>query len=90
VLTSAGEGDELTVVLLGKTGAGKSSLGNSLINAQKSDKQFKVGRGLTSETQICGYREKQINGIRVQVSFIPLPPDYYQSVCLSFLVSIRI
>ncbi|KAI4879199.1 hypothetical protein NFI96_031978 [Prochilodus magdalenae] len=59
--------DELRIVLLGKTGAGKSSAGNTLLG----EKVFKTKCSPKSETQICERREKVINGRRFVVIDTP-------------------
>ncbi|KAK7478034.1 hypothetical protein BaRGS_00030710 [Batillaria attramentaria] len=58
---------QIRVVLIGKTGAGKSSLGNSLIGP----KHFKVGRGLSSETTECSYNTGSRDNFEFQVVDTP-------------------
>ena len=54
--------------MLGKTGAGKSSLGNVLINKTPThDGAFKVGRGLKSETVHCDWKYGTHTGLTVEV-----------------------
>lgn len=57
----------LRVVLIGKTGAGKSSLGNTLLGSKK----FKVGRGMNSETVDCDWANGEHDGIDIQVTDTP-------------------
>ncbi|XP_025082554.1 GTPase IMAP family member 4-like isoform X1 [Pomacea canaliculata] len=58
---------ECRVVLLGKTGAGKSSLGNTLLGREA----FEVGRGLSSGTEKCQFADTLIEGVNLAVVDTP-------------------
>ena len=51
--------------MLGKTGAGKSSLGNNLTRACL--RKFKVGRGLKSETKYCDWSYGTWDNLTIEV-----------------------
>ena len=57
------EEEEIRVVLLGKTGSGKSSLGNTLLGRDV----FHVARGMCSGTDRCQYSHCQRLGVTLQV-----------------------
>nr|KAG5692886.1 hypothetical protein BaRGS_002321 [Batillaria attramentaria] len=56
---------DLRVVLLGKTGAGKSSLGNTLLGREA----FRVARGVSSGTERCQWADEEIDGISLQEEY---------------------
>ncbi|XP_025111459.1 GTPase IMAP family member 4-like isoform X2 [Pomacea canaliculata] len=64
---STDDKDECRVVLLGKTGAGKSSLGNTLLGREA----FKVGLGLSSGTEKCQFADTLIEGVNLAVVDTP-------------------
>lgn len=59
--------EELRIIILGKTGCGKSSLGNTLL----SSKVFKEQDGINSMTSRSQYAGTQLNGKNVTVSTSP-------------------
>ncbi|PVD23999.1 hypothetical protein C0Q70_17276 [Pomacea canaliculata] len=64
---SAGDTNEIRVVLLGKTGAGKSSLGNTPLGEDK----FEIGRGLSSGTEVCQNAHAELDDMCLQVTDTP-------------------
>ena len=71
------EEEEVRVVLLGKTGSGKSSLGNTLLGRDV----FHVARGMCSGTDRCQHSQCQRLGITLQVRHAGvLGRDRYQHI----------
>ncbi|KAL8612099.1 hypothetical protein ACOMHN_013978 [Nucella lapillus] len=66
---------ELRLVLLGKTGSGKSSLGNSLLGLEA----FTVARGMCSGTDRCQFALTSWRGIGLQVTDTPGVCDTHRS-----------
>ncbi|XP_070185026.1 uncharacterized protein [Littorina saxatilis] len=64
-------GSCLRVLLVGQTGAGKSSLGNTLTNLHDSQQGFIVSRRLGSETIFCEWRKTTWEGLTIEVTDTP-------------------
>ncbi|PVD24004.1 hypothetical protein C0Q70_17281 [Pomacea canaliculata] len=73
--------EELRVVLLGKTGTGKSSLGNTLLGRQA----FAPARGVLSGTDTCQWAEATVDGVTLSVTDTPGLCDTHRSADEAFL-----
>ncbi|KAK7107516.1 hypothetical protein V1264_015425 [Littorina saxatilis] len=60
-------GQQMRMILIGKTGAGKSTTGSTIIG----EEVFKSQVGLNSETKVCGFAEKIRHGQNIVVVDTP-------------------
>ncbi|XP_054457972.1 uncharacterized protein LOC129093874 [Anoplopoma fimbria] len=68
------------IVILGKTGSGKSSLANTIFE----DESFKIGRTANSETSKCGAITKSVNGRNITLIDTPGFFLYFPEEVLKF------
>lgn len=68
-MSSLSESNQRRIVLLGKTGWGKSSAGNTIFGG--GDEEFKIDSSANSETHKCETKTKIINGRKLTVVDTP-------------------
>ncbi|XP_071235161.1 GTPase IMAP family member 9-like [Salvelinus alpinus] len=68
-MSSLSESNPMRIVLLGKTGLGKSSAGNTIFGG--GEEEFKIDSSAKSETHKCEAKTKIINGRKITVVDTP-------------------